>query len=402
MELSEHQALAVTAIVGWYTRWKERLPEQQQVFRMFGYAGTGKTTIAKHIASALNCRVQFGAFTGKAALVLTSKGCPAQTLHRLAYTPNSDKQNALAEARDALEQLEIATPRNEGKIRRIERQILELLKPTFSLNIDKSPISQCDLLAIDEVSMVNEDLGQDIKSFNKPILVLGDPGQLPPIKGTGYFTDCTPDVMLTEIHRQARDNPIIALATQARSGEALKAGEYGSSRVIRKSQITADIALGVEQIITGSNEARTELNAEIRKMRGFSVALPQVGEKLICLRNNPKDELLNGMLVEVEEVEPPEADSAFFTIKVRDNPRRLHSHVLAFTDPKKLELKDYRYRAMANEFTFGYAITCHKAQGSQWDSVLVYDDSFQWDEPLHRKWSYTAITRAAERVIYAR
>ena len=67
--------------------------------------------------------------------------------------------------------------------------------------------------------MVDEDLGRDLLSFGKPVLVLGDPAQLPPVKGGGFFTEAEPDVMLTEVHRQAADNPIIRAvhATSARA-----------------------------------------------------------------------------------------------------------------------------------------------------------------------------------------
>ena len=69
---------------------------------------------------------------------------------------------------------------------------------------------------IDECSMVDEELGRDLLSFGKPILVLGDPAQLPPVKGGGFFTETAPDVMLTEIHRQAEGSAIIRASRAAR------------------------------------------------------------------------------------------------------------------------------------------------------------------------------------------
>ena len=105
---------------------------------------------------------------------------------------------------------------------------------------------------------------------------------------------------------------------------------------------------------------------------------------------------------EVESITPPEDGKSIFTIKHKDSVAPVRAHVECFTEPKKLAMKDYRYRAMANEFDFGYAVTCHKFQGSQAESVLVYDDSFMWDEQMHRRWSYTSVTRAVDRVIYAR
>ena len=159
-----------------------------QVFRLFGYAGTGKTTLARHVAENVDGEVQFGAFTGKAALVLREKGCgEARTIHSMIYRPKD----------------------------------LDTEEPSFVLNED-SPASKASLIVIDECSMVDEELGRDLLSFGKKVLVLGDPAQLPPVKGGGYFTEQEPDVMLTDVHRQAADNPIVRLSMQIRAGERLK------------------------------------------------------------------------------------------------------------------------------------------------------------------------------------
>ena len=69
--------------------------------------------------------------------------------------------------------------------------------------------------------MVDEELGRDLLSFGKPVLVLGDPAQLPPVKGGGFFTEAEPDIMLTEVHRQAADNPIIRMSMVVREGGRL-------------------------------------------------------------------------------------------------------------------------------------------------------------------------------------
>ena len=144
---------------------------EPQVFRLFGYAGVGKTTLARHVAEAAQGEAAFAAFTGKAALVMRSKGCAgASTIHALIYRASEGEEGA----------------------------------PTFTLNHD-GPASRAGLIVIDECSMVDAELGRDLLSFGKPILVLGDPAQLPPVKGGGFFTEAEPDVMLTEIHRQAEE-----------------------------------------------------------------------------------------------------------------------------------------------------------------------------------------------------
>src|SRR5262249_42181010 len=149
-----------------------------QIFRLFGYAGTGKTTLARHLAEDVDGKVAYAAFTGKAALVMRRKGCAgASTIHSLIYRPRDSGEEA----------------------------------PSFEL-WDGAPASRAELIVIDECSMVDPDLGRALLSFGVPVLVLGDPAQLPPIQGGGFFTDAEPDAMLTEVHRQAADDPIIHLS----------------------------------------------------------------------------------------------------------------------------------------------------------------------------------------------
>lgn len=153
--------------------------------RVFGFAGTGKTTIAKQINEDLNGGVLYMAFTGKAALVLRKKGCAlASTIHGAIYKPIEDPLTG---------------------------------HTTFRLNPDSS-VAHARLVCVDEVSMVGPDIGNDLLSYGTKILVLGDPFQLPPIEGVGFFTDCEPDILLTEIHRQAADNPIIRMSMDIREG----------------------------------------------------------------------------------------------------------------------------------------------------------------------------------------
>src|SRR5262247_3344799 len=189
-----HQDAALTAASDWFRASRGRA----SIFRLFGYAGTGKTTLAKHIAEGVDGKVLFAAFTGKAACVMRSKGCHgASTIHSLIY-----------KARERGEET-----------------------PTFEL-WDEAPASKARLIVIDECSMVDAELAHDLMSFGVPLLVLGDPAQLPPIQGGGFFTDAKPDAMLTEVHRQARDNPIVRLSMDIRAGHALAGGQYGDSQVV--------------------------------------------------------------------------------------------------------------------------------------------------------------------------
>ena len=342
---------------------------EQPVFRLFGYAGVGKTTLARHVAEAADGETAFAAFTGKAAMVMRAHGCAgATTIHALIYRASEGVDGA----------------------------------PTFTLNED-GPASRASLIVIDECSMVDAELARDLLSFGKPILVLGDPFQLPPVKGGGYFTDATPDVMLTEIHRQAEDNPIIRLSQIVRSGGDLADGSYGESRVIRRAAIDAKQVLAADQVLVGVNRTRRAYNQRIRDLGGFAEALPVAGDRLVCLRNDRTKGLINGGLWRVEALGGVVKDFVRLTVRSEDEgaAKSVKVAVLkAFFEGTEGDLA-YPLRRESDEFDYGYALTVHKAQGSQWDDVLLFDESYAFRE--HRaRWLYTGLTRAAKRLTIVR
>ena len=191
-------------------------------------------------------------------------------------------------------------------------------KPRFALN-PQSDAAHARLIVLDEVSMVGEDMARDLMSFGKPILVLGDPGQLPPIKGEGAFTKDAPDVMLTEIHRQAEESAIIRLATMARQGEPIGFGQYDTFVwKMRKMDVTPEQCLRGGQVICGLNATRLQLNNAMRRGAGFGDSwLPTGrGEKIICLKNQNDLGLINGMFVTLEDV--VDEGSLFFSAAIAD------------------------------------------------------------------------------------
>jgi ATP-dependent exoDNAse (exonuclease V) alpha subunit len=337
-----------------------------QVFRLFGYAGTGKTTLARHVAGSADGEVAFAAFTGKAAHVMRAKGCQdASTIHSLIYRSRGEDENG----------------------------------PSFVLNHD-STAGKAALIVIDECSMVDDEIGRDLLSFGTPVLVLGDPAQLPPIAGAGFFTEGQPDVMLTEVHRQAADDPIVRLSMIAREGGRLEEGRYGESRVVSRDAIDQEEVLAADQVLVGRNLTRRNYNARIRELLGRDGAVPEAGEILVCLRNDRKRGLLNGSLWQVERTRKPRKGLLRYTLSPEDaetgKVRTVVSINPAFFDgtADALPLPE---RRRSDEFDYGYVLTVHKAQGSQWDAVMLFDESFAFRENRAR-WLYTGITRAASKL----
>jgi len=360
---SSEQAAALDKVGRWLRAG------EPQVFRLFGYAGVGKTTLARHIAEGAQGEVLFAAFTGKAALVLRSKGCHgASTIHAMIYRANEGKEGP----------------------------------PTFTLNKD-GPASRAGLIVIDECSMVDAELGRDLLSFGKPILVLGDPAQLPPVKGGGFFTEAEPDVMLTQIHRQAEDNPIIRLSQIVRAGGEIAYGDYGESRVISREQIEAPMVLAADQVLVGLNRTRRLYNQRIRTLRGLGGTLPVPGDKLVCLRNDRTKGLINGGIWRVDGLDGIKKDFVRMKVRSEDEPGRPPTKVAvlkAFFEGGEADLP-YLVRRESDEFDYGYALTVHKAQGSQWDDVIVFDESRSFREHQAR-WLYTGVTRASRRLTIVR
>jgi exodeoxyribonuclease-5 len=431
---SETQARAIAAIKDWF---KNRSHEQQ-VFRLFGYAGVGKSSVLKFALEELGLEphrsdrdggtfvpgVVTATFTGKAALVLRRKGTPARTIHSLIYSVIEATEQEIETAKKAIAKAEDDARRltgfertaAEAAIEAMRQSVSQMKKPRFALN-PQSDAAQAKLIVLDEVSMVGEEMARDLMSFGKPILVLGDPGQLPPIKGEGAFTTAEPDVMLTEIHRQAGESAIIRLATMAREGKPIGFGQYDTYVwKMQKSDVTPEQCLRGGQVICGMNATRLQLNNAMRRAAGFDIGWLPSGpaEKIICLKNQNDLGLINGMFVTLEDV--VDEGSLFFSAKLRDdqgNPvgpstpdggqGRLRIYKGHFEDhvafDRDRQDRDWKARRQLTEATYGWAITCHRAQGSAWENIIVWDDGLG-KTPLDRaRWLYTAITRAEKGLV---
>lgn len=411
MEWGVQQERALSEVSRWL-----KSPGDKQIFRLFGWAGTGKTTLARHFAEGAG-RVAFGAYTGKAALVLRQKGCMnAATLHSMIYLPSPKSEAEVAEMRQDLFKLKLELSEDGAtdeqiiehhRVKYIQKMIedenVKLQQPRFTLN-HNSDVKSCDLIIVDEVTMVDQRMGEDLCSFGVPILVLGDPGQLPPVGGGGYFTKQKPDILLTEIHRQAKDDPILRLATQVRNKQQLTLGKYGKSEVISRAELrerTSQIP-SLDMVLCGRNATRRATNQRLRELAGIQDMYPTEGERLVCLKNSAQEGLLNGGLWTVQDVDTGSDDlRRYMSLASIDEPITADVAALSMIfrgeDTNKV---DYFTIADANWFDFGDCLTVHKSQGSQWGSGLVIDESecFRGNESNHL---YTALTRFSDQVLVA-
>ncbi len=385
--LSPDQQITLDSILKWFGAQKnvQNSATAEPFITLGGYAGTGKTTLIAVIRQELakldkDLKVGFASYTGKAARVLKTKLTEQKvvlpkdtvgTIHSLIYSPIvNDKE-------------EIVGWKTKQKIDRT-------------------------LIIIDEASMVDETIWRHLLEYKVPIIVVGDHGQLPPIKGNFNLMQ-SPQLCLEEIHRQASTNPIIGLSIQAREHGLIRFGTY--SDTVKKLNLTdSDTQQTVEDLLSsynddtlilcGYNTTRVRLNNHIRSIRGFESPNPVGGDRVICLRNNHKKNIFNGMLGTIESIEASDQDWYSATIALDDEPSVYKGLISRsqFGASSALNFTNKRAQIMAGDlFDFGYALTVHKAQGSQAKRVILFEERFkQMDEQQWRRWLYTAVTRAEE------
>lgn len=413
--LTTDQENAKNLIVEWF------LHTDDKVFVLSGYAGTGKTFLIDYIVRQ-ELRLKAGeeavfvSPTGKAAANLVKNGTVAGTVHSLIYMRDGDDFDV----------------DENGEI--IERKELTFIRRP-------SIMESIRLIIVDEASMINETVLTDLLSFGVKCLFCGDGAQLPPVNGTCPLME-NPHYTMTEIVRQAADNPIIRVATMAREGKRIEYGNYGDSVCVigRNALRGAErkrILLKADQIICGRNKTRNALNEELRQYKGIDETeqLPVEGEKLICTLNDwekplDKDErfhLVNGIIGTATEIQPQEDGLATMQFKAdfMEESIRVPFDTAIFTDGKYRHLYGERAVTLSNgtvvhegnfallhklksvsdepicRFEFAYAVTCHKAQGSEFDFVVVFDEGWAFKEEQNR-WLYTAITRAKEKLLIIR
>lgn len=359
-----------------------------------GYAGTGKSTLINFIIAALEVNpedeVAYITFTGKASEVLREKGCPnAMTAHKLLYY---SKQMP------------------NGKF---------FYRPRPSLEKDYK------VIVVDEVSMLPKDMWDLLLTHGIYVIACGDPFQIPPIdknQDNGILNN--PHIFLDEVMRQAKESDIICLSMDIREGKKINPFKGNDTQVFNKKDLCDGMYFWADQILVSTNKSRHDINSYIRDDlgRGFE---PEINDKVICLRNcwdtlseKQCDPLINGSIGTISAMHMESIDYIIMGQKVtapvlvtdlitsNDEYKNLHIDYTALTTGEKFFNPRQEYIIRKNkqnpelpiEFNFGYAITGHRAQGSQWNKVLVLEESFPFDRIEHARWLYTTVTRAAEKL----
>jgi exodeoxyribonuclease-5 len=387
LKLGQDQCLAIKKATEWF---REGHYLNTPCFIIGGYAGTGKSTVLSQILISIGIplyKVAFATYTGKAALILRRQGLNAYTLHRLLYN----------------------TSVSSTGLPRFKR------KSHITRNIE--------LICIDEFSMVPEKIFNDLLSFHIPIIALGDPGQLPPIYGENQYIK-NPDIFLTEIYRQKENSSLLTCATDIRNGIDIYTQKYDTDvTIVRDTQLHTLDLTSYDIIVCATNATRIMFNKRCRALYHMEGIYPNTNDKIICVLNNFKTAfsydglefyLVNGLIgistsfaytidtnVYMLNFKP---DGIDIKLPVYVKPDLFeHTYDNATYDEKAL-FNNIMYGSMIvlNVFDYGYAITAHKAQGSEWDNVLIYDDCFFNDTKKYIQWLYTSVTRSKARVTIVR
>lgn len=377
----------------------ERHRNNEKYTVIAGYAGTGKSTLVKFIIDALDVepnRVCYATFTGKAAEVLRKKGNKnACTMHRLLYD--------------------------------------HVPKPGGGFFRKAKPKIDYDIVVIDEVSMAPKAMMDLLFTHKVYVICLGDPFQIPPINKDedNHLLD-NPHIFLDEIMRQAADNEIIRLSMDIRNMKPIQLYDGANVRIVNRQKFEAGMLTWADQVLVATNKTRIAYNSQIRKMLGKGM-YPEDGDKIVCLRNywddlsEGGDALVNGTIGYIQMPEdhlikfPPYAHTSvpsvmalqadFITDEGDIFPCVDFDKTMILSGKPCLDWRDsYALGKLATRIgdivprqaTYGYVITGHKAQGSEWEKVLVVEENFPFDKKEHARWLYTCATRASDKLVLVR
>ena len=359
--------------------------------------GTGKSTLVKFAIAALNVeedKVAYATYTGKAAEVLRKKGnSGACTLHKLLYEH---------------------IPMQGGGFFRKAKPALDV-----------------DIVVVDEVSMVPKSMVDLLLKHKVYVIFLGDPFQLPQIdkKEENGILD-NPHVFLDEIMRQAAESEIIQLTMKIRNGEEIQPMRGKEVVILKANELTTGCLLWADQIVCFTNATRLNINTQMRDLLGYN-GIPKDGERIICLKNywddcnDNNDALVNGttgilrnpfesfrriprfikndrhdLPIIQGDFYPDGSDDYFANVEIDKEMIMQGTPCIDWRVSYQLgKFKEKYGELRPREFDFAYALTCWKAQGSEWPNVLVIEERFPFDKLEHARGLYTACTRASEKLV---
>jgi len=418
MELTKDQQKIEDSIRDWAR-------DPTEFIAIAGYAGTGKTTIlgsAVHkLISSDGIKVRLLAPTGKASYVLAGKmqefGIPVTT------DPEAMKRWTSQEVGCSTIHQFLYTVLGVDKTNNYQ--------PIFGRKDIQNEFgsSGIDVVIVDEASMITTEIFRDLLATGFPIIFVGDPGQLPPIDSPPFTPLLNTELFLAKPLRQALDNPIIEIATNIREGYPVEPGFYGDKAAkINKSRAQPFLnefmkTVGTQDtvMLCAKNDTRVKLNKKTRFVRGFEQPKPMSGERLVCLHNTPSKGLMNGQCVTVDFCEVLEEDMAY-RIVVFPEGSDMATEVLAFPScfhtKRNAEWSEVYYKAKPDIdpfmydwshisplmfFDYGYCLSVHKSQGSEWDRVYLRAERLHADQPDEEfaQWLYTGVTRAKDKLIIA-
>lgn len=384
-QLNEQQAGALKSLVEW---WDPDAPFLDD-FILQGYAGTGKTTLFLTALQELDLmdKAVIVTPTNKAARVVTyNTGIPAQTIHSLLYRPKNDEVNRLQKLlAEAIEE------EQDDEIVDIENRLEALKDEQVQFVRKESAEDVPPLVSVDEGSMLGEFEGNDLRQFSVALSLSGDPFQLAPVRQEPYWAGKNPDAHLTKIERTRGEGSGINLCAESvRLGNGPRDGE--GMTIHGRGQLLYDAYAAADVVLVGTNNLRRKINSGVRQHLGFNDAIPRIGEKLVALNNLDGYGISNGETFTVTEVKNERSRKLYLALE--DAYGNKIPHIPTWMPLYGNDEATHMVPAGVAKMTFGYAMTVHKSQGSQWENVIVCND---WRGSMHERWLYTGITRARSR-----
>lgn len=395
MQLNQEQGRACEALVDWWYR------DPRRPFRLDGYAGTGKTTVVQFMLQELGLHkdtVRLLAPTGKAARILGQKtGLPSSTIHRELYKPVESRR--VAQLRRQLAQV---PTEDTDQIHELRKELARA-EADEGVGFDAKDVDTgaVRLYVVDEASMISEQLARDLQALRVPLVLLGDPGQLPPVKAKPGFEDVQPVATLTQIMRQDEGSAILEAAQAVRNGQKLPFGDRGAFKRIPRQSLTDEDYAAFDVLLCGTHKFRMAYNRRLRRVAQGSDAppLPLPHDRLVCRKNDYRVGVMNGQLLTATTAAEAGVDGVSASVGILDDEGTDHG-IQDVSAMRMLQHYDKRvpvYRLDgALDVDYAYALTVHSAQGSEWSRVVVLND---WPGKDYARWLYTALTRGADEVV---